>query len=80
MRYIVIELEPEIRICTKDGDPIIFSNKVDAFRYASVVHKGLVYPITDTMAVFNRIRDLTRGHYSEHGLLDELTKLIDEIV
>lgn len=80
MRYIVIELEPEIRICTKDGDPIIFSNKVDACRYASVVHKGLVYPITDTMEIFDKIKKLTKEHYTNTRLLDELTKLIDEIV
>lgn len=80
MRYIVIELEPWIRICTKDGEPIIFSNKNDAFRYASVVEKGLVYPITDTMEVFNKVKELISKNLVYNDLLDELTKLIDKIV
>lgn len=80
MRYIVLELEPQIRICTKDSDPIIFSNKVDAFRYASVVNKGLVYPITDTMEIFNKIKELINKHPIYNDLLDELTKLIDEVI
>lgn len=80
MRYIVIELEPQIRICTKNEDPILFSNKADAFRYASIVEKGLVYPITDTMEVFNKIKELTKGNYSKNDLLDELTRLIDKII
>ena len=80
MRYIVIELEPEPRICTKDGEPIIFSNKNDAFRYASIVHKGLVYPITDTMEIFNKVKELINKRPVYNDLLDELSNLIDKII
>lgn len=80
MRYIVLELEPQIRVCTKDDEPILFSNKIDAFRYANIVQKGLVYPITDTMEIFNKIKKLVNSNHTYDDLLDELTKLIDEVI
>ena len=80
MQYIVIELEPEARIATKDGEPILFSNKADAFRYASTCHKGLVYPIIDVMKIFDRIKVLASGQYNGEDILDELTALVNEVV
>lgn len=80
MRYLVIELEPYACIATKDGEPILFSNKIDAFRYASTCDKGLVYPITDVMKIFERIKVLASGVYSAENIIDELGSLIDEVI
>ena len=80
MQYLDIELEPEAHISIKDGIPIIFGNKYDAFRYAGTCEKGLVYPITNVMKIFDRIKVLASGQYNGEDILDELTALVNEIV
>lgn len=84
MKYIVLDLKPDIRICTKDGESIIFETKQDAFRYSDKREQGLVYPIIDIMKIFDQIKALSKKYITEstddYTILDELLALTDEIV
>lgn len=85
MDFIVLELQPNIRIATKDGDPIVFKAKNDAFRYADTkCNKGLVYPLTDVMKILDEIKELSNKYSPTHpddaNFLEELYHLTNDIV
>jgi len=85
MKYLVIELEESPHILCNykfsDGpyEPIIYEDKNSAFRDASKCKKGLVYPITDIMKMFERIKLIAKEH-DAIDILDELMALVNEVV
>ncbi len=90
MKYLVIELEPQPKIlCQRkhsddECEPMIYETKQDAFRDADKCKKGLVYPITDIMKSFARIKEImlkydcetAEDHDLRHSILNELDEII----
>lgn len=83
MDYLLINLEPEPRIVTKDGEPLIYKDKHTAIREANKFKKGLVYPIADVMKIFEAISVMCReytGDKRKQDLLERLRIIIDDVV
>lgn len=82
MKYLVINLSPEPKIITKNGIPIIFETKQDAFRVSDKLIKGLVYPIYDVMKTLEtiklRYKHGTYGGYKRS--MEDILTMLDEIL